>query len=574
MTFRRAGILFLLLGVALSLNAQLTIGGAPVVIDTAGKSILCSLPETCFSGNYQAKVKYNGSQWQSLIIDGKQVENETLYDFGTIAEGTSFSVDVTTPLQQVHYNLQFTFLPIVTLQGDFGYDYEEGSVSVFMPGQFTPTTFAIKAKWRGAVTNISDRHKRNFHIKLLNSRGQSVDYSFFDLREDNDWLLDAGQIDLARVRNNVGMSLWNDMTEKPYYADREPLARNGARSEWVEVFVNGDYFGIYAMGEPIDRKQLCLKKTETSDDVPHGQLWKTINWSEEVLMRKARYIDNASPEMWAGYETKYPDPADMPSLDNSALYEAVKLVANGSDAEFEEKVADAFDLPVLADYYIFVQLLNAVDNLGKNIYWAIYDNAQSPKLTLAPWDLDSTVGQYWNNESDDGQITPLRDPDNYLNIAMRLYTRLLALNSDGFADKLKQRYIDLRQGVLNADNLVGRYVECIEMLQRAGAAQREEQRWSGDSDINGLALDFEAQKNYIEEWLRSRLVHVDAVVFHLPQADVNGDGISDVTDVNLLIDMVLGRTAADLNAADIDGNGKVDVADVNKMINLILMINP
>lgn len=53
--------------------------------------------------------------------------------------------------------------------------------------------------------------------------------------------------------------------------------------------------------------------------------------------------------------------------------------------------------------------------------------------------------------------------------------------------------------------------------------------------------------------------------------DINGDGIVDVTDINILINIVLDITSAqDYPTADINNDGTVDVSDVNAIINLIL----
>lgn len=51
--------------------------------------------------------------------------------------------------------------------------------------------------------------------------------------------------------------------------------------------------------------------------------------------------------------------------------------------------------------------------------------------------------------------------------------------------------------------------------------------------------------------------------------DVNGDGTVDVSDVNEVINMILGKAVMD-TVADLDGNGTVDVTDVNQIINIIL----
>ncbi len=51
--------------------------------------------------------------------------------------------------------------------------------------------------------------------------------------------------------------------------------------------------------------------------------------------------------------------------------------------------------------------------------------------------------------------------------------------------------------------------------------------------------------------------------------DLNGDGIVDITDVNMAINMVLGKTDK-TSAADVDGSGDVDITDVNLVINIAL----
>ena len=54
--------------------------------------------------------------------------------------------------------------------------------------------------------------------------------------------------------------------------------------------------------------------------------------------------------------------------------------------------------------------------------------------------------------------------------------------------------------------------------------------------------------------------------------DVNGDGIVDVSDVNIIINIMLGKdTASKYNGrADVTGDGSVDVSDINTCLNIIL----
>lgn len=56
------------------------------------------------------------------------------------------------------------------------------------------------------------------------------------------------------------------------------------------------------------------------------------------------------------------------------------------------------------------------------------------------------------------------------------------------------------------------------------------------------------------------------------KGDVNGDGSVDVSDVNIVINIVLGNDdAANYGGrADVTGDGIVDVSDVNTIINIVL----
>lgn len=70
----------------------------------------------------------------------------------------------------------------------------------------------------------------------------------------------------------------------------------------------------------------------------------------------------------------------------------------------------------------------------------------------------------------------------------------------------------------------------------------------------------------------SQPCYVDNIKFYyddiLVMGDVSGDGQVDVADVNVIIDVMLGRAVN--AAADVNADGVVDIADVNRVINLML----
>ena len=58
----------------------------------------------------------------------------------------------------------------------------------------------------------------------------------------------------------------------------------------------------------------------------------------------------------------------------------------------------------------------------------------------------------------------------------------------------------------------------------------------------------------------------------LARGDINGDGKVDVSDVNIIINIMLGKASASnyLGNADVNNDNKVDVSDVNIVINIML----
>ena len=383
-------------------------------------------------------------------------------------------------------------LPQVYLNGSFGYEYNEGEICIV---DSDTTRLKANIKWRGGSTNSDGKHKRNYKIKL------SEDVSLLGLREDNNWILDAGQADLFRLRNRIATDLWNDFAEKPYYSHKESGVLSGTKGRVVEVFLNSDYMGIYCLTEVIDRKQLKLKKFD--NNTINGQLWKSEGYGCALMWDIVPY-DNQR-ETWDVFEVKYPDLNDLNTTDYSTLYNAVNFVVNSSDEEFMDKVDEYFDMPVLIDYYIFLQTMNAYDNIGKNIYWATYDKNEDKKLTLAVWDLDATVGQKWTDKFISGSSSPEYD----ININMKLYVRLRQLNANNFNKKVSERYFQLRNNYLSTESLINRYIYYYDLIKGSGATQREEDKWSKDTDIDGEELNFDSEINYIIDWLTKHMSYLD-----------------------------------------------------------------
>ena len=496
--------------------AQMRINGRPVVYDYQANTMMVTIPQQHFGSSRTYTVELDEG-WSDLRINGSKVNGS--YFFRSIAGGKTYPMTIRNrDMYVITSSITFTFLPIVHLEGDFGYDYQQATVSVYMPDEASKAQLTGKIKWRGGTTNAADKHKRNYKIKF------DDDVQFFGLRKDDSWILDAGQADLFRLRNRIATELWNDMARKPYYADQEPEALSGVRGRVVELFLNREYRGIYCLTEAMDRKEMKLKKVDKNTGEIRGVLYKGESYGTTLMYQCPATYDNQS-ETWENFEVKYPELDDAPETDWSTLWNAIHFVVNSSNSEFIAHAAEYFDLPVLIDYHIFMNVLNVFDNDGKNMYWAAYDQTKDKKLTLAVWDLDASVGQQWVNDNVPGTSGPW-SPDYAKKVSMNVYERLIRLNVDNFNQKVIDRYHDLRPNLLSTDQLTARYISYFDAVSLSGAAAREEALWSEDTDIKGRELNFESEIYYITYWLARHMQYLDEHVFK-PTTNPT-DGIREV----------------------------------------------
>ncbi len=556
-----------------SMAQVLHIDGHRAPLDTVSHTWLCSIPQSLFGNDFDAQVTY-GEELSEVVIDGVAVASGEVFTFDGIEGGKQYTVTAHMGDSLITGSITFTWLPIVELFGNFTDFYSYTEIFVSEPDSVFPEPMKAKIKHRGISTNASRKHKRNYRIKFVAEDSTKMNRRFFGLRNDNNWILDAGQMDFLRVRNRVSSDLWLDMARKPFYADTVANVRNGSRGQMVEVFLNGEYRGIYNMCEPIDRKQLKLERYDADTKTFHGEIWDAYTRTRTVMMSEPE--ERTGKLTWDGFRVRYPDYQEIHRVDWTTLEDAVWFVNRADNAAskqmFIDSIGDYFDLPVLQDYFIFIAALQALDNESKNIYYSCRDITVDRRLTVTPWDLDICLGENYAPAVEiPDMVKPERDLDWINHVPM-----VDMWNLEVFRTPMIERYKELRKTWLDTDNLVNRYRTAIDELESCGAAGREEERWSGDTDIFKKTLDLSGEMDYVEDWIRRRMAYLDEFVFiPLPEfvrGDVNGDGEVNIADVNTVIDIILGGSADEgtMQRADVNGDGEINIADVNTIMDIIL----
>jgi hypothetical protein len=506
---------------------SLSFGGKVPVVDTSNKKFFLSIPENLLSTNWPQKVycSFKDSNYK-LYIFNEQLVSGSNYTFRTVSPTIAYTMEVRNgTIVVASGTIYFSSLPLVQLYTDatINATYQLGRITVTEPDTLRPAEILLSnLKTRGAYSAMASIPKKAYAIKLKDYDGAtSMDRSFFGLRNDNNWILDAMCVDPGRMRNRVSTDLWNDFATKPYYAASEPKMRNGTRGQFVEVFVNDVYVGLYCMTEKIDRKQLNVKKykaaTSTTGVIQRGALWKADEWSVATVMGNpncnyggtvAAY--NNTSETWCCYAVKYPDLGDGEPIEWKQLYDAVYFTSylNTDTTLFKTEVAARFDLPNYLDYYLFIELLLAADNQGKNTYLSIYDRTVSNKISITPWDLDATWGRRWDGSSNMTYASQNFDTfvSNYEHGQNNLFIRLKAMPSLGWMNQLKARYKELRGTYFDYTRLMARFQAYSNKFKTSGAAAREYTKWSA---YTAIAPASDQDLAFLSTWITARLLYLD-----------------------------------------------------------------
>ena len=137
-------------------------------------------------------------------------------------------------------------------------------------------------------------------------------------------------------------------------------------------------------------------------------------------------------------------------------------------------------------------------------------------ITPAVWDLDISMGarsaEQYNKDFSSSEYD--------LGDVLYLITRLKKLDVDNFNNKVHSRYAELRKTVFSIYNLQKRYEQYYDLLVTSGAAEREAEKWSMDSDILGERIDFDSEIAYIKNWITHRIVYLDKKFLYYNQSSI------------------------------------------------------
>ena len=160
-----------------------------------------------------------------------------------------------------------------------------------------------------------------------------------------------------------------------------------SRDSHAELWINGDYFGLYANVEHVD-DEFLWKHFEN----PGGNLWKCL-WPADLAWR------GPDPEDYQHQQDGRPVyelTTNEEGNDYTALVRLVRILHDTPDAALEDSLGDYLDVAGVLQYFAANVLLGSWDDywyLQNNYY--LYHDPVADRMALIPYDYDNTFGVDW-----------------------------------------------------------------------------------------------------------------------------------------------------------------------------------
>ena len=383
------------------------------------------------------------------------------------------------------YTLYLTPLPIVSIESNNTIVDEPKVLANFTYSDTEKTTKSnIGIELRGGYSQSFPKKTYDIEFWKDDIGNERADMQFGELRNDDDWILDALYNEPLRIRSYIANKLWKEL-HTPYYVDDEPKAKSGADVMYVEMFLNKRYNGIYNLSEQVDKKQLKIKKF---NEAMRGELYKSTYWGDANTFNSLPYYNNSNRK-WGGYEFKHPDKDQMTDWEN--LYQFTDFVINSSTSDFAYSIWSKFVKNNFTDYFLFLNLIRATDNTGKNIYLCKY-KVDEPYIYV-PWDLDACFGTIWTGDNE--YITDDILTNGFID-------RVIDENPNNTFTSIARKWFDYRKDVFNLNSLSNSITNQYNFLHDNKVYERESLVYANYSFDNHSLL-------YTLNWLENRLAYLD-----------------------------------------------------------------
>lgn len=373
--------------------------------------------------------------------------------------------------------------------------------SVREAGSFVTTCYTT-SRLRGNTS--LNYEKKSLRLNLYDKKDKEESFhkkneSFLGMREDNDWILNSLYGDGSKIKDKLANDLWEQAAAK----ENSYKKTFGTHMEYVEVFINGGYQGLYGLMFPIDRKQLGM--ASVSSQVEAGEqvierIYKKKYTSEwDAADFKGALFDENMPDYRGGFYLK----GDL-ILQNeeewAPLYELAECIQS-SDEEFVKNITSLVNQENVLQNWLFYQAIGGFDNYAKNYYYVVRNKNGNAEGYFIPWDLNISFGDVYtdNQYYCKTDFTVVREL-----IRWQPGQRMIELNVDNSVSLLQQTWKEWRNTMFSDNSILEKIDSLEKTVKNSGAYEREKERWPDgryEEDFQGMKEFSVERMKYVDEYV-------------------------------------------------------------------------
>ena len=376
---------------------------------------------------------------------------------------------------------------------------------------------------RGETSQYFD--KKSYGLETWDREYNDIDVSIIGFPDEEDWILYGPFSDKSLIRNKLIYDLSNKM------------GRYASRTEFVELYINYDYKGLYIFMEKLkrDKNRINIQKLDQGDideNLISGGYIIKIDKSD---MDDGSYTDynsfqsnfdingNLDGEKKIYFNYEYPKPgiihANQKNYIKNYFHEFESVLASDKFEDPENGFRKYIDEDSFIDFFILNELSNNVDGFRLSTY---LHKDRDEKLMIGPiWDFNLSFGNadYCGGERYDVWLHKFNErcPGDFWNIPF-WWDRLL--EDQKFVDKLKLRWNDLRSNTLSNINIIQMINNYYTFLNNeTDIVEKNFDKWR----ILGIYIwpnsfignNYDQEINFLKIWIENRLNWLDDSINNL-----------------------------------------------------------
>jgi len=351
---------------------------------------------------------------------------------------------------------------------------------------------AIMAEWQGFTG--PNYPKKNFDFDLLDALGNPIDTSLLGLPKENDWIFKAEYLDNTLIKNSIA------------YAFARKMGRYAPRTKHCELFLDGNYLGVYTLTEKVkrDKNRVDIAKLTSSDTTGSALtggyiIEMNINGNPGAWNSQFPPINQATSPYPVEFKYVYPKADSILPVQGNYIktyVDSFENALNGPNFQQDTLGYRAWiDVSTFIDFLIVNEVTMNYDSYGRSTYLYKEKDSSGGKLCIGPpWDYDRAMdsppasGWVWQN------CHPLWP---YPFWWSKLYTDSV------YRHELACRWFSLRENELSNGKFM-MFIDSVTQLLNQGPAARNFTTWL---TLNGVSYDQQIQN--LKVFLYHRLTWID-----------------------------------------------------------------